>query len=69
MQIPDPCNKIGELVLDAIQAKHPDACAPSDIIINAYPDRPPELGPFNHTEDTAIVIEYRIVYGTRLLYD
>ena len=57
----DACTKTGETVLDVLQAKNPEAHAPSDIILAVYHGRPPELVSVELIEDTVIQVARRLL--------
>ena len=63
LQPRDTCTNTGEPVLDLLWSKHPEASAPLDISLEAYPRQTPELLPENLTEDTEIEVAWRLSGG------
>ena len=61
----DACTNTVEPVLEVLWAKHPEACAPLDISLDAYPGLPPELIHIDMTDDKVIAVMRRLSGGSR----
>ena len=52
LQPAERCTNTGGRVMKVLRTKHPEACAPTAAILDLYPDLPPEIAPFNITNNT-----------------
>ena len=48
--------KYGGKVMEVLRTKHPEACTPTSAILDNYLDLPPELVPFNITDNTVAAV-------------
>ena len=59
------CTNTGDLVLEVLHAKHPDARSPSDACLDAYPGTPPEMVPVNITDNVVLAVAGCLSGGAR----
>ena len=65
MQLVDAFLNTGKPDLNDLRSKHPEARAPSDTSLNAYPGRPTELVPDELREETVIEVAQRLPGGAK----
>ena len=63
LQPDDHCTKTGELVMEVLRTKHPDARPLSAASLDAYPDNPPEMVPVNIMDDVVSAVAGRLSGG------